>query len=112
MLWEERVYWQELPSSPPPFRAMFTFLLTALVTAAVAFLGFTQAKRFVTSRLRFVDAIHKPAAPFLAGALALAAGIPFALLPIVGLSTAVVFGVSVGAGVASGAMELRRRLLP
>jgi hypothetical protein len=45
-------------------------LLGVAATAAVTILGFVQARRFVSDRLRFVDAVQSPLAPFIAGAAA------------------------------------------
>ncbi len=63
--------------------------------------GFWGARRFVRRRLRFVDAVHRPAAPLLAGVAAAAVALPVAALPLVTVATAVVFGVGVAGGVAS-----------
>jgi len=56
----------------------------------------------VRRRLRFVDAVRRPAAPVVAGLAATAVVLPVALLPVVTLGTAVAFGVGVAGGVASG----------
>lgn len=65
--------------------------------------GFLSSRGFTKRRLRFVDAVQKPAAPLIAGALATVVALPIAgLLPIVTAATAVAFGVGVGGGVASG----------
>ncbi len=63
--------------------------------------GFWGARRFVRRRLRFVDAVHRPAAPLLAGVAAAAVALPVAALPLVTVATAVAFGVGVAGGVAS-----------
>ena len=63
--------------------------------------GFWGARRFVRRRLRFVDAVHRPAAPLLAGVAAAAVALPVAALPVVTVATAVAFGVGVAGGVAS-----------
>jgi hypothetical protein len=78
-------------------------LLSLLIAGAATGAGFYWTRRFVRRRLRFVDAVHKPAAPIVAGvaAAALAAG-PAALLPAVGAGTVMLFGAGVAAGVASG----------
>ena len=64
--------------------------------------GFVAARNFVRRRLRFVDAVRRPAAPVVAGLAATAVVLPVALLPVVTLGTAVAFGVGVASGVASG----------
>jgi len=74
-----------------------------LVLGAAALAGgFASARSFVRRRLRFVDAVQRPAAPLIAGVAATAIALPVALLPVVTVATAVAFGVGVGAGVANG----------
>ena len=88
-------------------------LIALALSVAAAIIGFTQAKDFVSRRLRFVDAAQKPLAPLLAGLGAwLVALLIVALIPGLGAGTAILFGVSVGAGVAAGARENRRSLPP
>jgi hypothetical protein len=83
--------------------------LGLLLTAAAGLGGYLLAKRFVGRRLRFVDAIRSPWAPWIAGAVATVAASPLALLPLVGSTTALVFGIGVGLGTASGVRTVRRR---
>jgi hypothetical protein len=83
------------------------FLYLAL-TVAAAIGGFLIARRFVRQRLRFVDGIHSPIAPFVAGLVAAVIALPVALLPIVTTATAAIFGVGAGLGTASGVKALRR----
>jgi hypothetical protein len=64
--------------------------------------GFVGARNFVRRRLRYVDAVHKPAAPLVAGLAATALALPIAALPVVTVATAVAFGVGVAGGVARG----------
>jgi hypothetical protein len=74
--------------------------------------GYTQAKKFVQEKLRFVDAAHKPAAKFVAGVAATAVAAPVvAVLPIIGAGTAIAFGISVGLGVAHASKD-NNRLTP
>ena len=90
-------------------------LLGFALSVAAAIIGFMKAKDFVSRRLRFVDAAQRPLAPILAGVGAwLVALLIGALIPgsFIGAGTAVVFGVSVGAGVAAGARDIRRSLPP
>jgi len=77
-------------------------MLWLAVSAAALIGGFVVARGFVRRRLRFVDAIQKPAAPLIAGAAAAVVALPIALLPIVTIGTAVAFGIGVAGGVASG----------
>lgn len=89
---------------------MLEFIALA-ASGASAVVGFLQSRGFVRNRLRFVSAIQSTAAPILAGVGAAAVALPVVgLLPVVGAGTAAVFGVGVGAGVAAGARDLRRRL--
>ena len=62
---------------------------------------------FVHRRLRFVDAVQSPLAPFVAGSLAALAAWPLALSPVT-LGTTMVFGIGTGLGTASGARLVRR----
>jgi hypothetical protein len=80
---------------------MVTFLIGVAALAG----GFIATRSFVRRRLRFVDAIHRPAAPLIAGLAAGAVALPVAVLPLVTVGTAVAFGVGVAGGVASGRRE-------
>jgi hypothetical protein len=91
------------------------FLIGLAASAAIAFvvalLGFMFSRRFVENRLRYVDAVQSPFAAFVAGGVATIIAIPVvAILPVVGIGTAILFGIGVFAGVASGAREIRKRL--
>ncbi len=79
------------------------------ITIAVAILGYFYARHFVRSKLRFVDGVQKRLAPWIAGAGAALIAAPIAaILPMVGVGTALLFGASVGVGVAHGARDIRR----
>jgi hypothetical protein len=80
-------------------------MLGLLLGAAALGGGFVATRTFVRRRLRFVNAIHRPAAPVVAGLAATALAIPVAALPVVTAGIAVAFGVGVAAGVASGRRE-------
>jgi hypothetical protein len=55
--------------------------------------------------------VQNAGVPVLAGAAAWLVALPIVgLLPLVGGMTAILFGVGVGAGVAAGAKDIRRRL--
>lgn len=91
---------------------MFGLLAFALSSAAVI-IGFTQAKAFVSQRLRYVDAARSPLAPLVAGVGAALVAAPIVwMLPIIGAGSAIAFGLSVGLGVAAGNKEIRRSLPP
>ncbi len=79
---------------------MFTLGLALAATALVG--GFVVTRNFVRRRLRFIDAVQRPSAPIVAGAVAAAALLPVTLLPAVGVGTMVALGVGVAGGVASG----------
>jgi hypothetical protein len=92
-------------------------MLPLLITIAAGMAGFILARSFVRRRLRFVDAIHSPVAPLVTGLLATLVAWPAVLLPLVTLTTAIVFGIGTAVGTASGARALRddegrRRLTP
>ena len=77
--------------------------LAGLAVTTVALVGgFIVSRNFVRRRLRYVDAIQKPSAPLIAGAVAAAVVAPVALLPVITVGTALAFGVGVAGGVASG----------
>jgi len=91
---------------------VFGLIAFALSTAAVI-IGFTQAKEFVSRRLRYVDAARSPLAPIVAGIGAALIAAPIVwMLPLVGTGTAVAFGLSVGFGVAAGNKDIQRSLPP
>jgi hypothetical protein len=89
---------------------MLTMLwLSINLVAAVA--AFVVSQRFVEKRLRYVDAVQRPYAPFVAGGAAALIALPVvALLPVVTTFTALLVGAGVFAGVSTGAREIRRRL--
>ena len=88
-------------------------LIGLAATAASAIVGYVGARRFVEDRLRYVDRIHGWGMPWMAGIAAAAVAAPIVwVLPLVGGVTAIVFGVAVGAGVATGARHVRRALAP
>jgi hypothetical protein len=82
-------------------------LYLAVTVAAVA-VGFLLAKGFVRRRLRFVDAVYSPAAPWIAGLGAALVAWPAAALPLITTATTTLFGVGAGLGTASGVKALRR----
>ena len=93
-------------------------MLQLLISLAAGAIGFILARNFVRRRLRFVDAVHSPVAPLVAGLAAALIAWPAVLLPWVTLTTAIIFGFGTGLGTASGARALknydrnRRRLTP
>jgi hypothetical protein len=88
-------------------------LIGFAISFVAAMIGYSQARAFVRSKLRYVDAAQSSFAPFIATAGALLIAVPVvALLPIVGAGTAISFGLSVGFGVANGQRDIRRALPP
>ncbi len=78
-------------------------------TGIAAALGYLKTRRYVRTRLRFVNAVEKPLAPVIAGAAAALVASPVVwLLPVFGGGAALVFGASVGVGVHQGAKDHRR----
>ncbi len=82
-------------------------MLELVITLAAGVAGFIIARNFVRRRLRFVDAVHSPWAPFITGVVAAAVAWPAVLLPLVTLTTAIVFGIGTAFGTASGSRTLR-----
>ena len=79
------------------------FFTLGLVLAGTALVGgYVVTKNFVRRRLRYVDAVQRPSAPVIAGAVAAAALLPVTLLPAVGVGTMIALGLGVAGGVASG----------
>lgn len=86
-------------------------IIGLIATGAATAGGYLQSRGFVRRRLRYVDLVQRSSAPMIAGVVAAAAAVPVvALLPLVGTGTAILFGAGVGAGVAAGARDIRRRL--
>jgi hypothetical protein len=91
-------------------------LITLAVSFAVSWVGYGAARRFVRERLRYVEAAQRPSSAVIAGFVAMLIAIPVISvlhwIPIlgwlVGGGTALVFGLSVGLGVHSGALDVKR----
>jgi hypothetical protein len=86
------------------------------VTFAISWLSYGTARRFVRERLRYVEAALTPGAAIVAGFVAAVVAAPVVgvlhLMPLLGSliggGTALVFGLSVGLGVRSGALDVKR----
>jgi hypothetical protein len=83
-------------------------MLQLLISLTAGAIGFILARNFVRARLRFVDAVRSPFAPFIAGTVAALVAWPAVLLPLVTVATAVFFGIGTGLGTASGVRALER----
>ncbi len=82
---------------------MFRLLILAAAFAGV-WLLYNATRSYVARRLRYVDAVQKPGAPFIAGIVAAVVALPVvAILPVVGVGTAISAGIAVGLGVQAGA---------
>lgn len=90
---------------------MFMFLIGLAITVIATTLGHKYARELVSRRLRYVPAAQSSKAPIIAGVGAALVAIPLvALLPIVGIGTAICFGLAVGMGAAAGARDVKGRL--
>lgn len=86
------------------------------VTFAISWVSYGTARRFVRERLRYVESALTPGAALIAGVVAALVAAPVVgllhIIPLVGSlvtgGTAVVFGLSVGLGVRSGAQDVKR----
>lgn len=78
------------------------------ITLAAGLIGYLLARRFVSRRLRFVDAVQSRFAPVVAAVAGAITVSPLTVLPLVTLATAMVFGIGAGFGTASGARLVRR----
>ena len=88
---------------------MFIFSwVSAIITVVAGLTGFLMTRRFVARRLRFVDAIYSPAAPFIIAALAMLIAWPISALPLVTATASALFGIGAGLGTISGVKALRR----
>lgn len=86
-------------------------LIGLIATGAATAGGYLQSRGFVRRRLKYVDLVQRGGAPLVAGVGAAVLAAPVvAILPLVGAGTALLFGAGVGAGVAAGARDIRRRL--
>lgn len=86
-------------------------ILSFAISIVLSIVAYSQAKGFVTRRLRYVDAVQSRIAPFIAGIAVAVCTLPLAaVLPLVGGGTALTLGLSVGLGVAAGAREVKYKL--
>jgi hypothetical protein len=87
---------------------MIDLMILALI-ALTTYLAHRRTRQFVGERLRFVDAVQRRIAPWLAGAGTTLVALPLvAMIPGVGVGTAVLLGGAVGLGVARGAKDARQ----
>ena len=72
------------------------------IAAGAGIAGYVSSKDFTLRKLRFVDAVQSPAAPWIAGGIVALVAAPVVwLLPLVGAGTALCLGAGVALGVKS-----------
>jgi hypothetical protein len=82
------------------------------IASAVGVVGHLKSRKFVGRKLRFTSLVEKPGIGLAAGVAATIVASPVvAILPLVGVSTALAFGVGVGTGVSLGVFDAKRPLL-
>jgi 2-polyprenyl-6-methoxyphenol hydroxylase-like FAD-dependent oxidoreductase len=92
---------------------MISLLISFAIATLLAIVLHGATRRFVRNRLRYVDAVQKSLAPWMAGgAVFLVGSAAVGLLPIVGLGTALTAALAVGSGVAAGARDIRQGTSP
>lgn len=82
-------------------------LVSIAISIALTTAGFAVARRYVRDRLKFVDAVHTMKAPLIAGLVGWAVLMPLTIFPLIGVGTAILFGVSVALGVRAGSKDIK-----
>ena len=78
------------------------------ISIAVSVIAYVQTRDFVRRRLRYVEKVQTPTAPWIAGLVVAVVALPIAaFLPLVGIGTAIVLGASVGTAVAHGVRDIK-----
>lgn len=91
------------------FLAGLFSLIGLAVTVAGGIFAFGLTREYVRNRLRYVDAVRHPLAPWVAGFVATVILLPIvAILPLVGAGTAILVGGAAGLGTSSGVKALKR----
>jgi hypothetical protein len=80
------------------------------VSGAAAVYGYLKSRKFVRSKLRFVDAIQNPAVPWVAGIATAIAASALSVLPLISVPiiASLIVGVGVGTGVLHGSRDVKR----
>lgn len=88
---------------------MFGLELIPIGIAGVAgFFGHVKSRKFVRRRLRYTSWVEKPYLGIVTGVTAAVLASPVVgILPLLGPTTALIFGAGVGTGVSMGAKEAR-----
>ena len=87
--------------------SFFWTLVSIAISLALTTAGFAVARRYVRDRLKFVDAVHTMKAPIIAGLVGWAVMMPLTVFPLIGVGTAIIFGLSVALGVRAGAKDIK-----
>ncbi len=91
------------------FLAGLFSLVGLVVTVAGTIFAFGLAREYVRNRLRFVDAVRHPLAPWITWIAATVILLPIVwILPLIGPTTAVLIGAGAGLGTSSGIKALKR----
>jgi hypothetical protein len=89
-------------------RNMFGLELIPIgIAGAAGIFGHVKSRKFVRRRLRYTSWVEKPYLGLVAGVTAAILAAPLSVLPLLGTSTALIFGAGVGTGVSMGAREAR-----
>jgi hypothetical protein len=87
-------------------------LISLGIASAVGVVGHLKSRKFVGRKLRFTSLVEKPGIGLAAGVAATIVASPVvAILPLVGVGTALAFGAGVGTGVSLGVSDAKRPLL-
>ena len=87
-------------------------LIALGVAATAGIYGHMKSRKFVGRKLRFTSLVEKPGIGLAAGVTATIVASPVvAVIPLVGVGTAIAFGAGVGTGVALGAQDAKKPLL-
>jgi len=92
---------------------LISIILSFIIATIVAIVLHGSTRRFVRNRLRYVDAVQRGIAPWVAGGAAfLLSMLLVPILPLVGIGTAITAALAVGSGVAAGARDIRQGTAP
>ena len=88
-------------------------MVELIIAGALGVVSHARSREFVQRRLRYTSWVEKPAIGVVAGvATAVVAAPLVAVLPFVGVPTALAMGVGVGTGVSLGAAKARQGGFP
>ena len=88
-------------------------MIELIIAGALGVVSHARSREFVQKRLRYTSWVEKPAIGVMAGvATAVVAAPLVAVLPFVGIPTALAVGLGVGTGVSLGASKARQGGFP